>query len=348
MKSKENKKNDFYRKSLVTIIIITVFYIIYLLFSKSFNRILTQPALLETVTQSISSDMFIIRDEIVIKNNIGTTVASLVSDGEKVSSGTPVAGSFDSQQSAENYLKVKYLTEKLLIYEKINSQLKLASADIESLSKNTDTDVLGIIDSVYDNDFTSLSQNILSFDENNSRMNISLGMNVDCTQKINQIKTEINSYSGAKILKYAYADRSGYFVKNLDGYENLINIEDLDSLTEDQIENALSSDRKNYEGNDLGKIICGFNWYAACLINTDDLADFQKDSSVTLILGETDESKVKAKVYSRVKTDSGKILLLFKCNTMNSTLASLRKVNGRIVVNTFKGLKIPKQAIRFV
>ena len=51
-------------------------------------------------------------------------------------------------------------------------------------------------------------------------------------------------------------------------------------------------------------------------------------------------------LYSVKKIDDKKSLVVFRCTLMNDDLVSLRKVNGKIVLNEFVGLKVNRDAIR--
>lgn len=317
---------------------------IYELSMKSFD---TQTVHEQTVLDTVDAQMYIIRDETLLPDSATGVVVPVASNGERVSNGSEIAAVFSSEAEANNYVSIKSLSKKLESYQKVDSQLKLANLDIDKLSSEIRYDYLSIINSAYENDFDSLSEDELSFAEKLSRKQISLSENVDCSEKIASLQSQIASLQGAanprEIIK---SEVSGYYVSRLDGYENMLTSADIDNLSYAQLEVAYNAEKKESSENSLGKIISGYNWYVACKIETATLSGHKEGSKINLILGDSSENMVQTDVYRIINIDSTYSIAVFSCNLMNETFATMRRVNGKIVVDEMTGLKVRKDAVR--
>ncbi len=327
-------------------VIIVLFFAaeIYGLASRTYT---TQTVYEQTVLKTMDAKMYIIRDETILSSASSGVIVPLADNAERVSKGSMIAASFPSEASAENYVKAQSLEEKLDAYKKIDSQLRLANIDLGKLTNEIDADFESLLNAAYNNDFGSLSDDKLSFSEKLSRKQISLGTTVDCAERIAELQNEITSLNeSGKPAEIITADESGYFVSKLDGFENVLTCKDIDSLTEEILEKAFDAKKSEVPDSSIGKIIDGYNWYIATVINSSETGNFSKGKTVRLLFDESGKNPVKTYVHSIKSIDSSKSLVIFRCNLMNEQLTSLRKVEGKIVIDEFKGLKVSRDAVR--
>lgn len=328
-------------------VIIAVFFAaeIYSLTTRTYT---TQTAYEQTVLETVDAEMFIIRDETMLESTASGTFVQIAENGERVSRGSTIAAFFTSETAAHNYVKIESLNSQLEVYNAIESQTRLENVDVEKLQNQAKADFDDILDAVYNNDYSSLEELKLSYSENVSKRQKSLGQSVDCSSKITEITQEItelqtNVTPGTIIT----AENSGYYVGSADGYENIISAEDIDSLTVDELESALDADKAEISENSIGKIINGYNWYIATLIDSAKVVDMSDGKSVKIILGDSVDDMVQTTVYSLESVEDNQTLVIFKCNLMNDELTSLRKVSGKVVIDEHTGLKINSEAVRF-
>lgn len=327
-------------------IIIIVYFAaeIYGLASRSYG---TETVYEQTVLETIDAEMFIIRNESLLTNVSSGVTVPIAKNAERVSKGSSIAAIFSSEAAAENYVEAQALTSKLETYQKINNQLRLAEVDMDKLSAEVDSGFEAILDAAYENNYSTLSDDKLTFCEKLSRRQISLDMNVDCSAQISQLQSRISTLtSGGAPVEIITAEASGYYVTREDGYENIITADDIDSLTADKLKEAFESKKKEPSEGSIGKVIDGYNWYIATLIDSNKATSFRKGQSVRLILDESANNYVTTYVYSISSVDDKESMIIFRCNLMNESLAELRKVNGKIVTNDYTGLKVPRDAIR--
>lgn len=327
-------------------VIIVVFFAseIYSLTARSYT---TRVVYEQTVLETVDADMFIIRNETLLSSTAAGVTVPLAENAERVSKGSSIAAVFPSEASAENYVKSVSLKSRLEAYQKIDSQLRLADVDMEKLTGEIDADFKKLTEAAYSNDYSSLGEDKLAFSEKLSRKQISLGRDVDCSAKIAEIQNQISALSSSSTpSEIITAESSGYYVSKADGYENILTVEDIDSLTAERLEEAMKAEKKEVSDASIGKVIDGYNWYIAAVTDTAKATEFSKDKTVRLVFGDSEDETVSAYIYSVKAVDASRSLVVFRCNLMNAKLASLRKVHGKIVVNEYTGLKVSRDAVR--
>ena len=204
------------------------------------------------------------------------------------------------------------------------------------------------INAAYNGDYAAIEDSKLVLNEKISRRQVSLGKTVDCKAKIEELTAEVASLeSAATVSSVISAESSGYFVGKADGYENIITVADIENLTPATLTKALNAKKASVPENTVGKIINGYNWYVATVIDTGKVVGFDEGKAIKLILGGPEAQTVTTKVHSVKAVEGNKSLVVFRCNLMNDTLTSLRKVSGKVVINEHTGLKISKDALRF-
>lgn len=328
-------------------IIIVVIFTISEIYSLSSRALVTQITYEHTVLETIDAQMYIIKDEIILDNDASGVIVPVAKNSERVSRGSAIAAVFSDELSAENYANLKNLNDKLDSYEKINNSSRLADIDMDKLNSEIDYEFGNILNSVYSDDYSSLSEYKMNFSEKLSRKQISYNMDVDVSAHISKLQSEIAAIkSDATPSEIITAETAGYYVSHLDGYENNLTTQDIETLTSERLNEAVNAEPSSVDSGAIGKIIDGYNWYTACVVNSADISDFDVGDSIKLIFDEFGDDTVKTSVHLIKSVDEDKSLVVFRCNLMNEFLSGLRKVNGKIVLDEHNGLKVNKDAIR--
>lgn len=332
----------------VATVLIAAVYVVISIYRSSSSTYKTTTAYVQTVSETVDANMYIVRQEQVLTTDTGGgVVVSLVQNGDKVSNGSEIAAIFGSEKDAENYSDALALQKKLETYEKIDSQVRLANLDMDKLNNDIDRDFRSMLDAVYYNSYGTLSEDELAFSENFSRKSISLGYDVDCSEQITALKKQIKKLTAVKPKDIITASAAGYFVSRPDGYEKLLTVDGIDSLTANQLKKALKADKGKVSAKAIGKIVNGFDWYAACIVPIENMTDTDVGSKLGLILGSSEQETVSARVYRKETLEDGNCLVILRCSNINSDLIGLRKITGKIVIKSHTGIKIPKDAVRF-
>ena len=327
--------------------VIIVVYFAAEMYSLTARTYTTETIYEQTVLETVDAKMYVIRDESLLTTTSSGVTVPLAKNGERVSKGSTIAAVFSSEVSAENYVNAKSLEKKLESYQKINSQLKLDNVDVNKLNSEINSNFLSMLDAAYNNDYSELSEVKLSFAEKLSRKQISLNKEVDCSSQIDQIKNELAVLnSGSAPSEIITAEAAGYYVSEPDGYENVLTGADVETLTKEKLDEAFNAKKSEPPAGSIGKIIDGYNWYVATVIDSAVVSELSDDKTVDLIFSESGEDTVRTYIHSVKAVDADKSLVIFRCNLMNEDLTELRIVDGKIVINDYTGLKVSREAVR--
>lgn len=331
----------------LAVVVVVCFFAaeLYGLTAQSYN---TETAYVQTVLETVDAEMFVIRDETLLTASGSGVTVQLAENGERVSKGSSIVASFSDEATAKNYVEARSLRKKLEVYKSIDSQLELDNVDMKKLSAEIDNEFMAIIDAAYDGNYSDVEDSKLVLNEKISRRQVSLGKTVDCKAKIAELTSQLTALeSSAKVSSVISAQSAGYFVGEADGYENVLTVADIENLSPAMLKKALEAEKSAISASTVGKIINGYNWYVATVIDTGKVVGFEKGKEIKLILGGADAQTVTTKIHSVKAVEGNKSLVVFKCNLMNDELTSLRKVSGKVVINEYTGLKVSKEALRF-
>lgn len=327
--------------------VIIVIYFAAEMYSLTSRTYSTETVYEQTVLETVDAKMYVIRDETLLTTASSGITVPLAENGERVSKGSTIAAVFPSEASAENYVNAKSLEKKLESYKKIESQLKLDNVDVNKLNDEIAADFISMLDAAYSNDYSDLADDKLSFAEKLSRKQISLNKEVDCSSQISELQSEISALNlSSTPSEIITAEAAGYYVSKIDGFENVLTSEDIDSLTEDNLKEAFDAKKSKTPDGSIGKIIDGYNWYVATIVDSAIVSELSDGKTVDLIFSESGEETVTTYIHSVKAIDSEKSLVIFRCNLMNDSLTGLRTVDGKIVVNDYTGLKVRRDAVR--
>lgn len=314
---------------------------------KNSNDLTTEIAVEYNYSESISSDAFIVREETVVTNNVADGVEYyIVEDGDKVAIGTAVAKIFSDETDALFYNKVKKIDEKIAVLESLNTPYDNVATDA-AVDSQIYLNITSLLDSVNSGEFYDRSSAIDSLVYSINQRQRIIGTVSDFNNEIRNLQQERAKYAeaGADSIAELTSPKAGYFVADVDGYENAF---DYDSVLDLSVED-LSKDIKpeSVSKNAVGKIISGLDWYIVCKLSADDaLSLSHSESSPEIIFASASDTPVPVELVTlNQATKQSEAVAIFKCNYMNTTLSSLREESVQININNFEGVRLSKDAL---
>lgn len=184
----------------------------------------------------------------------------------------------------------------------------------------------------------------LKIDKENSESNLSKELiDVKIKTKIEQRKklTDENN----KNLNSINSPTSGIVSYNYDGYEDIFTIENIENISDKDIEN-IGNNYKNINVQDeyikesdiIARIIESNYSYIAISIEEDI---FEENQNVEMVL---DKNNIQGCVEKIYKND-GSNIIIFKISNQNVEIYDTRAAEFDIIYKQIEGLKIPKQAV---
>ena len=221
-----------------------------------------------------------------------------------------------------------------------NSQLEVITSQInEQHSK--------LISAILDGDYSGAKELQSGMLEALCKREITLQESDGYSEKISELESRIAQLEArlSGDVTSVLADGTGYFVSNVDGYEGEISLSDTESMTAERIESIINNPDKS-RGSAIGKLISGYTWRVAAVIDKENLFGINEGSSVTLRVGSAG-MLIDAKVVSVTDTDDGRAVYIFECDRLTSEVVEGRTARFKLVINSYGGLRVSRDAIRY-
>ncbi len=331
----------------ITLIVVLAFFLLYQIYSSFYTPITTNAAQHITETEGISFTGMIIRNEKTIDRITGGVVHLKVNDGERIAKDGVIADIYTNEADSLAVNRIEELKDKISNIETIQSYNDLAAVDINLLnSKINDKlgNILFLCSSGNFKEARNQSDDLLTM---MNRKEMVIGNTADFTEQLNSLKGELSSLetSLSEPVSKVTAESSGFFISQVDGYENVLTTENLENYTPEFMD-KVTAENVNGETK-TGKIVSDYTWYIAAVVTADQSLAYKAGDSVKI------KTLLKSNPYINVTVaavnlseDRERAVLLFSCQEMNSELATMRTGSMMIISGEYEGLRIERGALR--
>ncbi len=353
---KENKGQKFSVAVLIIVAVSIILYIVQGIYFDSAGKIETEYALKSSEKKILSVDGFAVRDEgrmvdgkntAILYKNTNKVYVPAVSDSENVAKDDIIAVAFKDELQANAYLEAQQLREKKMDLEHMQSQKDMSRINVIYLNSKVYSTAHNYAGTLLDKDFSGLSAAIDDLSDVITSKQIATGKELDFTSSIKSYDAQITSlekgYSNAYYVKSPLA---GYFVSDVDGYENIVSYDDVASKKAEKIsaKKLLSAEQKVYE-NSFGKIIGQHTWYLVFDVSIDDATIIKTGKTVTVDFPERSIQGIPMTVHYVSPMKDNMITVTLKCKYLNEQLAVLRKEKMSITIEEYEGFRISSKAL---
>jgi len=326
----------------------TVFYtanLAYRYFAPSYR---TETVFTHTVAESCRIKAVAIRDEQVLTSAESGVFDYLCDDGDVILSTTGIANVYSSdfdlaQQNIcrrcdDEIAVLKYAESiggDILLSDTINAQIYDATG--------------AVIDSSVRGDLSNLSSQRDKLQLILAQKLLASGKEYDFRERIEYLEAQ-KEYAASRITNepaVITAGVDGYFCSITDGYETLLP-GDPAAVTAADIRGVLDGTIKPLEyTNAVGKVQADYKWHLAAVVSDKDTDKFVKGASVTLNFGVTGATNIPAYI-SDVREEGSSTIVIITCGRLNRYLINLRVTSVDVEFKSFSGLKVSREAIRYV
>ncbi len=303
----------------------------------------TVTALYVTVNDSISASGYFIREETVVPGTVSNTVEYTVQSGEKVRRGEELAVEYTDASTFEASKEMIEKKETLALLESVSQNLESLS-DGSKLDQLITMQMMSINETVGKGNLGAVAELSAYLRELMLKRNLTTEDKPLVDAKIAETEEEIRALgnqTGEK-MNNIYAEQAGYFSEVTDGYEELLTVDKIDTMTAGDLL-ALSKPAQA-EDTSMGKIIGDFCWYFATVVSPEDAGKYETGRTYRLRFGQIAED-IPATLYRAAEDENG-VLLVFRGMVFNEDLISMRNQSVEIIQKTYEGLKVPKDAVR--
>lgn len=339
------------RKILIALLTLLILvYVIYLIGSASIQNIRTEAATYSTMTESLDVQGYFIRSETVINSTSDSSVISYtVDDGEKIAKGDKVAELYKSASDAQSQAELTELESQLAVLKELQQNADSISVTPDVIDENIATYLFDMSMSKNVGDLSDSDDIINQIVYNINERQLLTGKVESFNEKISELETKINSMKKSLGNKTAEISSpvAGYFTSELDGYENILDIENVDSIMPEDLEKADSA-KKSGNNNAVGKVVSNVFWYIACPITSEQaikLNEYKNNQmTVTMPFASVKDANITLISINRKDNQSDGVAI-FRGTDMNSALASIRSGSVAINMNSYSGVSVPESAI---
>lgn len=343
----ESTKRQLWRLLLLGLSVLALVYIVYQVYLATHQAAKTEVARQTTVNDTVSADLFVVRNESFLETSTDGVIIPMVSSGSRVAAGEGVVAVFDDEKAASRYAELMQVRVDLERYTRLKQQKNISAVNLNALGKRISGDVIDLAETVDSRDLSGMQSQVYDIRDQILARQIATGETVSLDNKVTDLTSReavlAKQNQGYETLP---SEHSGFFIDNVDGYELATPYDSVSKLTPSDVKKLLKADPEEVSEKVIGKVSSDFDWYMVCALDEDKAKNLDVGESVTIELPYSAVNSVSATVSSKSKADKKKqVAVVFKSNRMNAYIASLRKEAGEIILHTYTGLKIPTEAV---
>ena len=325
--------------------VLALVYVAYLLISANFEMYPTENAVKATVTNKISANGFIIRDETILTNDTSGVLSYQCLNGEAVNAGGEVAKIFSDEKDAVSQSNADRLESKKNSLEALQRNTVLGTMSLDIINNNIKSKLIGYLENVNNNSVSSVKNDADSLVSSISQRQIYTGKIKNFNSEIEELgaqASQLRSSAGDSIGS-VITPVAGYFTEFCDGYETSVDYGSVENMTLDDLH---SVKKKSVPSNAAGKVVSNVTWYVACEVSSDEAASLTVwDSSVTVLLKEASTEAIPAEIYKIQQEGDDRALVILSCDYMNNGFLEARSEPIEIGMGTYTGLRVSRRAI---
>lgn len=346
--SKSDKSENNFIVKLLRNAVLILFLIIFISIVYNFRNkeSPTESALMAEATSSGTLKGVFIRDEQVKKYSGNGVLSYNVSDGGKLGMGTVIAQVYSSDEQISINREIDSLEKQLDILEKIQNPGTLESAQPLNLSANIEENFRNYIYCRDVKDYDAIKSDLETLLVEMSTYQIITNEVTDFNQQIEDINNQLlqlqqQSVQPAEII---YSDRPAYFASYCDGFEEILTKDNIGQLTVEQLNSV--TDTKSTDNTVVGKLIDGYSWYLAGVVDNSH-HDYEAGNWVKLRFEASADTYDAEIIDVHDEGNPEQSIVILSCSQFNQELVQHRCENAEIIRGDYKGLKVPRDAIRF-
>ncbi|MCM1024392.1 MAG: hypothetical protein NC395_10095 [Prevotella sp.] len=308
----------------------------------------TETAVIYSSAEKVAFQGVYVRNETVINNRANGVVSYTCRDGSKVANGSVIAYTYQSENDILVNRQIKKLKEEVELLESAQNPGTTAVVEPAFISGQIDEQYQTIAFLIAENDLESLGEERKKLQTLMDIYQIVINEETDFNGAIDSLNSRIAELEAQRREPSGMitAENAGYFIGYTDGFESKLSPDTIDRLSADDIKNIISESRKEKNSGMIGKIVDGYDWKMVGIVDP-ETTDFRVGSSVTVKFSSTPDT-VTAVIDSITETDDPhESVIVLSCDELTYNLVQRRAERVEIILNDHKGIKVPRNAIRF-
>ncbi len=330
---------------LVSIVLLA--YVLLQIYPLLYSPITTETVYTYSAYETLAVDCVAIRNETPIPLNTSNYVFYTVQNGTRVSNNGMIAELYASKTDALTKQRLEELDQEIAVLKEIQALGASGVASLNILNTQIDramAELVGVGGAASISELHDLKQRLLGFF---NKKQMVTGKTTDFSARIQALEQQRNTLAGGykAALGTVNAPVAGYFVDSVDGFEGVLTVKNVEKMTTDNVQTALSGNSAATSAAYAGKIVSDYSWYIACVVPNAYATTLAVDKELHVRLPFVTDEEIPVKVVGCNRDDAGELAVIFECVNMSEALSSIRKESLEILLVEHTGLRVPKRAI---
>ena len=330
--------------------ILMIVYLLYQTVFASISSIKTETAIDYTAEEIIKTEGYIIRDETVITcdDAVGGVLSYEIADGSRVSKGGTVAGIYNSENDVEIKAQIASLDKQIKNLSGICNMDMSNVTNLDQVDGQIDESLIELLDSVAGGDYSKLATDSDEYLTLLNKRLVAIGAETDFYDRLSRLNTQKSALeSRLGMAKNVVSEKAGYFVSSVDGYENVLTSDSIETLTKADLEGIKPNEQT--DKTIIGKTVDSVDWYIATSLSFEESLKFAEGQSLTIRVPLQKLIELPVKVH-KINRDAstGQTVIVFRCRYMSGELSLIRTQPISIVLSSVDGLYVPNDALQII
>ncbi len=340
-------KFNFIKFLLTVFSVFLVVIVVYQFYIQIYKAAATEFAVEISCEETEDTIGYFLRDEQVIYSGNSKYFDIIIANGGKVSKNGTIANVYSTESAAKIQSQIRELQLKIDEYESVASAGSGVN-DSSSYISNVRNDAIEISDNIANTNpslaFESASDYVVSI----IKHKIAGGEITDYSTTVDELERQMDSLKqqSSSVTKYLSSPVSGYFTYKADGLETELSMdmtENFDSAVYDNIKSIC--EKTSTVSNSIGKVVKGSDWRICFKSSADKFEKVSVGSTLYIRIPSLTDSKIKCTVVE-LKEEGKDIYIVLQSNVVTGDILSQRMCEIEVIINSYDGLRIDKNAIR--
>lgn len=311
-----------------------------------YNPIKTVSAVHIEAQDTIEMDGMIVREESTLAASASGAIDMQIGEGERAAKGDAVALIYGNKEALTQSNKKRDIDARIEKLQSLMNQgneafdLNMVDTAIVNLSQD-------ILDQLTQSNYSQIPANMDKLKEKTMSREYIYRDKAELKTVIGSLQAERKKYANSAPQKVIYASAPGYYSHESDGYESVLKCSKISELTPKKYQEIANGQAINSQNDGtLGKIITEFYWDYVAVIDKTSAKRMAVGNNVMIEFDNHLYPSVHASVYWMSEAQNGKVTVALRVTEHISDFTVARKLRANVVVKTYTGLKVPREALR--
>ena len=308
----------------------------------------TETILRATGYETVETVGVIYRTETVIEDKPEGYLYYTIPNGGRVSKQGTIAEVYLTEGDALRQQELNVLDEEIKALESINAQGTSNRVNFSTINQQINEVWLSIANKAQGTTFEEMDKLHTRLLELLNKKQLTIGRVENFNERLTALREERKELAGTfePAGDRVSSPAAGYFISQLDGYEDICVADDVTKLTTKDIQAVI--DYKPVAGeNGIGKIVGDYEWYLACTVPLSKAAALKIGGQLEVKMPFVSGDAIPMTLAAINKNTDDTAALIFQCTNMSQELSTVRVEQIEIRLKEYNGIRIPDESIHF-